>query len=653
MHTSDFDRSLRARTRRSRLLSAALLAVAGLGAAGCTESIPPIALASLRILPQVDSFYTGQTTSANPFAITLFDLNGTEIKDGRKITYTSSAPTVFTVDPTTGVVAGKTIGLGLFRATSDGRFIEATVKIIAPVDRVQLNTGDFTLNTGNQRQITPTLVAADGSSISGRTVTYSASNPSIASVSTTGLVTAVTEGTSTITASVEGKSAAVVVTVAREAVAGVTLNPPVAQIMRVGGQLQITATPRNATGGVLTGRSVTWFTNNPTVASVSQQGVVTALAVGSATITAEIELRTASLTVNVSEVPAKTVTIDPDNFALGTGLTRQLTLTVIDSAGKVVTSLANRQVVWLSSSSIVATVNNTGVVTGTGAGTARISVTVDGVKSNDAVVNVSPQVSSVRLTPSNPQLLRVGTSVQVSAQALDNQNQPIPGKTANWFTNNPTVASVSASGLITGVGVGTTTITADIDGRSSPALQVTVTLVPVLSVTFTPTTDTLVVGDTPKQYNPAMRDSTGAVIPSMTGRVVGILNDNSPIASVATVATGIVVSAVTAGTANINLTLDQVTSNTLKVVAAQVATVTVSPNPITVSVGQNVQLTWVLKDGSGNILRATRPPTFVSFQSSVATVSSSGMVTGLVAGTTTISVSFGSGTTNVPVTVNP
>jgi hypothetical protein len=56
MHTPDSDRSLRAIARRSRQLAAAFLVIAGLGAAGCTESIPPVALASLRILPQVDSF---------------------------------------------------------------------------------------------------------------------------------------------------------------------------------------------------------------------------------------------------------------------------------------------------------------------------------------------------------------------------------------------------------------------------------------------------------------------------------------------------------------------------------------------------------------------------------------------------------------------
>ena len=312
MHTSDFDRFVRARARRARLLSVALLAVAGLGAAGCTESIPPVALASLRILPQVDSFFTGQTTGANPFAITLLDINGTEIKDGRTITYSSSAPTVFTVDAKTGVISGKTVGNGLFRATSGGRFVEATVKIIIPVDKVQLNTGDFILPAGTQRQIVPTLVGADGSTISGRVITFSASNTGVASVSTTGLVTAVTEGTSTITATSEGKTAPWwSPSRARRSVSSAHAAGGTAAARRWPDAGH--GHPLNASGGALSGRTVTWFTNNPAVATVPS-GVVSAIGVGNATITAEIENRTAALGVTVTEVPTKTVTLDPDTF---------------------------------------------------------------------------------------------------------------------------------------------------------------------------------------------------------------------------------------------------------------------------------------------------------------------------------------------------
>lgn len=632
------------------LVGAALVA-AGALAAGCTEAVPPVPIASLRIVPQLDSFYVGRTTAALPFAITLFDARNAEIKDGRPITYTSSAPDLFSVDEKTGVLTGKAIGSGFFRATSDGRFIEAGVKIIAPVDRIQLNTADFQLNVGGTRQLVPNLVASDGSSISGRVLTYSSSAPQVASVSTGGVVTAVAEGTSTITATAEGKSAAVLVTVVREVVASVRLTPPVAQLMRIGGQLQVTATPLNATNQPLTGRTISWFTNNPQVVTVSAQGVVSAVGVGNATITAEVESRTATLGITVTEVPASVVTIEPDTFQLATGLTRQLVPTVIDSAGKVA-ALTNRQVVWQSSSSIVASVSAAGVVQGVGAGTARISVTVDGVRSNDAVVQVSPQVATVRITPFNPQLLRIGTSVQLSAQALDNSNQPIAGKVANWFSNNPTIASVSANGLVTGIAVGSTTITAEIDNRTAN-VTVTVTLVPVGSVTFAPGLDTLVLGDT-KQYNPVVVDTAGRAITSLLGRAVNYASNNNPVATAGAASTGTVVNANSQGTATITATVDGVSSNPLTIQVRQVTQVTITPSPTaSVQIGKTLQLTWTLRDANGNILTSTRLPSFGSSNQGVATVSGSGIISGIAAGTATISVNFGGIVATTAITVTP
>jgi len=635
----------------TRRLAAPLLLAAGALLAGCTEAVPPVSIASLRIVPQLDSFYVGRTTSAIPFAVTLFDARNTEIRDGRPVTYSSSAPELFTVDERTGVLTGKAIGSGLFRATASGRFIEAGVKIIAPVDRIQLNTGDFQLNVGATRQLVPNLVATDGSSISGRVITYSSSAPQVASVSTGGVVTAVAEGTSTITATVEGKTATVLVTVVREVVASVRLTPPVAQLMRIGGQLQVTATPLNAANQPLTGRTVTWFTNNPQVVTVSQQGVVSAVGVGNATITAEVESRTATLGITVTEVPASVVTLEPDTFQLATGLTRQLVPTVIDSAGRVA-SLTNRQVVWQSSSSIVATVSAGGVVQGVGAGTARISVTVDGVRSNDAVVQVSAQVATVRITPFNPQLLRIGTTVQLSAQALDNSNQPIAGKVANWFSNNPTIASVSANGLVTGVAVGSTTITAEIDNRTA-SVTVTVTLIPVGSVTFNPGLDTLVLGDT-KQFNPVVLDTAGRAITSLLGRTTNYASNNNPVATAAAVSTGTVVNANSQGTATITASIDGVASNALTIQVRQVTQVTISPSPTaSVQVGKTLQLTWTLRDSNGNTLTSSRFPTFGSSNQGVATVSGSGIISGVAAGTATITVNFGGVVATTALTVNP
>lgn len=647
MHRPATVRPSIATASRTRLLIPAILVLVAGVVAACTEPVAQRTIASLKIVPQQDSFFNGSTTAANPFAVTLFDNNSVEIRDGRPITYSSSAPDVFTVDSKTGAVTGVSVGSGFYRATVTGRVIEASVKIIAPVAQIQLTTGDFALNVGGTRQLTPNLLSGNGATISGRTVNYSSSNTSVASVSTGGLVTAITIGTSTITANVEGKSASVVVTVQAEQVASIRLTPQVAQLMRVGGQLQVTAQPLNNAGQPLTGRTVEWSVNNPAVATITQSGVVTAVAVGNVTVTALSETRVATLGITVTEIPPASVTLEPNAFALGTGLTRQLVPTVIDTAGHLVTNFNNRNVVWQSKSSIVASVSSSGVVTGTGAGTTDIFVTVDGMRSNDATVTVSPATNNVIVTPFNPQVLRIGTTVQLTAQARDNNNQPIPGKVANWSSNNPTIANVSQSGLVTGIATGSTTITAEIDNKTA-SVQVTVTLVPVGSVTFTVSTDTLVENDV-RQYNPVVKDTAGKVITSLIGRQVIFTSNNLPVANVSNQG---VVNAVSQGVATINATVDGVASNDLTMRVARVVTVQVTPNAPTVAKGATQQLTVVLKDISNNVLTTSRPLNYSTSSSFVATVSAAGIVTAVNSGTAIITVSIngvgGTSTVTVP-----
>lgn len=478
MYTSDSDRFSGPGARRVRGLTRLAIALAAVGAAACTESIPPTPVASLRITPQSDSFFVGRTTAGAPFAVTLYDANNTEIRDGRPITYTSTNTAVFTVDAVTGALTAKGTGSGLYRATTGGRSIEATVKIINAVDRVQLNTGDFTLNVGTTRQLVPTLVASDGSAISGRTITYASSNPAVASVGTGGLVTAVTEGTSTLTAAVEGKTASVIVTVAREAVASVQLTPPVAQLLRVGGQLQVTATPRNASNQPLTGRTVTWFTNNPTVATVTQQGLVSAVSVGNATITAEVEGRTASLQVTVTLIPVGSVTFTTTTDTLIPNDQKQFNPVVRDTAGNVITSLLGRNVNYTPSSNLLvstaAAASGVIVTAQNSVGVATVTATVDNVTTAVPLTIRVAQIGQVSMSPSAA-TVAAGSTVQLTVSIKDENgntltlNRPIIA----YASNAAAVATVPASGgpvvTVTARATGTAVITANINGFTATA----------------------------------------------------------------------------------------------------------------------------------------------------------------------------------------
>src|SRR5204863_6580386 len=138
-------------------------------------------------------------------------------------------------------------------------------------------------------------------------------NPSVATVSGSGLVTSVVVGTATITANSEGKAGSATVTVTLvpvASVASVAVSPATASI-RVGQTVQLTATPKDSAGSALTGRTVTWASSNTAVATVSPSGLVTTKAAGSATITATSEGKAGSATGTVAVVPVASVAVTP------------------------------------------------------------------------------------------------------------------------------------------------------------------------------------------------------------------------------------------------------------------------------------------------------------------------------------------------------
>src|SRR6266513_1521652 len=108
------------------------------------------------------------------------------------------------------------------------------------------------------------------SDLTGRVVTWATDNGAVATVNASGLVTGAAAGPATITATSEGMigTAAVTVAPANVAVASVTVSPATAS-RQVGQTVQLTATPRDASGTALTGRVVTWASSNPAIATVT------------------------------------------------------------------------------------------------------------------------------------------------------------------------------------------------------------------------------------------------------------------------------------------------------------------------------------------------------------------------------------------------
>src|SRR5207302_2551351 len=190
--------------------------------------------------------------------------------------------------------------------------------------------------------------------LSGRAVTWSSSNTSVATVSSSGLVTGVTPGSATITATSEGKSGKASVTVTNIPVASVDVTPATAMV-QAGQTVPLTATPRDANGAALSGRAVTWSSNNTSVAMVSSSGLVSGVTPGSATITATSEGKSGTASITVTNIPVATLSVSAPAATMQPGQTGQLTATLKDASGN---TLSGRTVTWSSNNTSVAPVSS-------------------------------------------------------------------------------------------------------------------------------------------------------------------------------------------------------------------------------------------------------------------------------------------------------
>ena len=169
-----------------------------------------------------------------------------------------------------------------------------------PVASITVSPAANTVVIGQTATLAATVKDASGAVLTGRSIQWSTSNGTIATVSAAGLVTAIAEGTATITATSEGKTGQAQITVSPVPVASVRLTP-LTVVIDAGGTRQLTAVALDAAGNALQGRTIQWSTDAPGVATVSAAGLVQAITQGYAVITASIEGKTASSAFTVTE----------------------------------------------------------------------------------------------------------------------------------------------------------------------------------------------------------------------------------------------------------------------------------------------------------------------------------------------------------------
>jgi uncharacterized protein YjdB len=487
--------------RRRRLaapyaLMAVLAACAGSDSAtGTTNNPPPpAAVASVRVTGSPTTLEVGSTAQ---LTATPVDGNGTALAN-RSVTWTTSSETILGVSGS-GLARGMSPGTATATATVEGKSGSLELTIVPP-PAIGLATSavSFAASVGGATPQAQTVAVTNvgGGTLSGLTasVTYGASQPTgwlaatlsgttapatLTLAATTGsLAVGTYNATVTIASTVVGEASRTVavelsvVAAPLIPVASVAVAPPTVSV-QVGATAQLTATTHATDGNVLTGRSVSWTSSAEDLAAVSQSGVVTGMAAGSATITATSDGKSGTAVVTItaaSPAAVATVAVTPATPSVTVGQTVQLTATLRDAAGN---ALTGRTVEWSSGNTAVASVSATGLVTGATAGTATITATSGG-KSGTAQLTVTQiPIGSIAVAPATASVF-VGATVQLTATPRDAAGNPLTGRVVSWTTSSAAVASVSQSGLVTGVAAGSATITATSEGKSGTA-QVTVT----------------------------------------------------------------------------------------------------------------------------------------------------------------------------------
>lgn len=430
------------------------------GSAGVTVVLPPAA--SVTVSPPDALLDLGASIT---LTATVRDGNNNPIA-GKAVTWTSSAPSVATVNQQ-GTVTALTEGTAQVTASADGVAGAATITVRIAVASVAVAPSSGALLVGATLQLAATPQSATGAALPGRAVAWSTSNPTVATVSSSGLVTARAAGAATISASSEGKTGTAAITVTAVPVAAVTVEPAAFTLL-AGGSVQLLATPRDSAGNALAGRTITWGSAAPAVATVSTSGRVSALTAGQALITATSEGKSGSSTITVLAAPVASVTVQPSAVTLTAGDSYQMTAVLRNAVGD---TLTGRTVTWSSKLPSVATVTPGGLVTAVATGISTITAESEG-KSGSATVTVTAvPPASVTVVPASSTIVAGDVLVMV-AVPRDGSGNLLPGRTAAWFSYNGFVAPSYSSRdtvVVTGIAAGTDTVVATVSGTSGEA----------------------------------------------------------------------------------------------------------------------------------------------------------------------------------------
>jgi len=556
------------------------------------------------------------------------------------VTWSSSDEGVATVDENglaTPVAPGETTITAEYQGISGSATLTVTSK---ELERLEVDPATATLAIGTTQQLNAVGYYSDGSTEDlTNDADWSSSDDAVATVSGTGLVDGVAEGTATVTATVGSFSDTATINVLGVGVTCDDLN-----IGTVSGETTVPAgMTRQFTADcdfsdgvnrVVTSQ-VDWTSSDSGVATISNdlgsEGLLTGVAAGTSDISAVFSNADGSttdsntVTVTVTDAEVEEIQVTPVSEA-SHGEDVQYTATCIMSDGSDYGCTAD--VTWASSDEAVATVSNAagseGLATALSSGTTTVTAQLSGVTSNGAIlVVVLDECVSIDVQPTAPDPLPIGAVQAFTATCTYGDGSTgVVTADVTWASSDAGVATISnatgTEGEAAGVAAGATNITAVLGSVTSADIPLTVTDAAPESLAIEPAPGlTIPVGAT-DDFTALVTYTDGSVIDVTADAGCAWSSDNT---AIATVSAG-TVTGVAAGNANVSATYASLSdSRPVTIIPAALESIDVQPPTATVPIGGTQDFIAMGTYTDGSVLNITTSVTWTSSDTGIATVS--------------------------------
>ncbi len=648
---------------------AALILIGALGLlSGCGSS-------HSNNVTQVSSIEVGPPDSkvamglASQFTATGIMSDGSRRNLSAQVAWSSSNPAIAWMGAG-GTVATVRSGTATIMATLNSVSGSTTLTVTpATLMSIEVTPPNPSFANGLTLQLVATGIYSDNSTHDlTSTVTWGSSIAAVASVSNSagsaGLARALSPGSTAITATLGSVSANMTLTVTTATLVSIGVTPMNSTLPK-GLTTALKAT------GVFTDHSthnlsstVTWSSSAPAVASVDNApagGLVTAVGLGTAQLTATLGSISGSTTLTVSAATLVAIGVTPANPALAVGLTTQFmaTGTYTDNSTQDLTATA----LWSSSNPALASASNAagfeGLATALGTGAVTVTAAMSTIQGS-ATLNLTPAtLVSIAVTPANLSIAD-GTSQQFAATGTytDNSTQNLTPAVV-WSSSNAGVAAVSnaagSNGFATSLGQGATTVGAAF-GSVSGSTTLNVTAATLVSLTVIPANPSVAKG-TAQQFT-VTGTYTDNSTQDLTALVTWSVSDPSIAAISNAAGTNGLAATLATGPVTITANLGTVAGSTgLTVTPATLVSIAVIPGNPSIADGTTQQFaaTGTYTDASTQPLTSTA--TWGSSDITVATISNAAGTNGLASstgqGTVTITATVGSIAGSTPLTVTP